>query len=106
MARFEVYSKIVEINGDEYSLKPLNGDLLAVVYRIVKGINPTGKAVKEEELLNNMSDIIIKDIHLVCMATLKQSYPDVTDADMAQFVTANLWKIFPVVMQLNTENEV
>lgn len=106
MTRFDVSYELVTIKGEDYKVIPLTGEFLPIIFRVMKTLNPDNKQeLTDEDVSNNMSEEVIKDIHFLCFKTLEQSYPAVKKDDLERFVTKNMFKFYPAVLKVNLRND-
>lgn len=104
MSMFEVYSKKTVIDGHEYKVLPLSGEFLPTLFELLKKLFPDGETagdLSDEDFMKKLSGDVVKDVHLLCKVTLKQTYPEVPDKDLDLFVTTNMWRLFPVMLEVN-----
>lgn len=102
MAKFDVASKYVTIDKEEYKLLPLDGNMLPKIYKIIGDFDPaTLKQSNPEEAIKRIKEDTAQAVYDVVFSTMKKSYPQEEDSKLADFVTVNLWTLFTPIMQLN-----
>lgn len=103
MTRFDIYTKTVEIAGNDYIIKPLPGKFYDKFLRVIKGFNvSTGT---DQELLDSLSPESFKEAHELCVETMKLSYPDDPVDKIDLWVTQNFNKIFEAVTEINLPDD-
>lgn len=106
MNMFEIYKKTVtvKVNGQDqtYELKPLSGRFLPKLYNIIQKLN--GKST-EEEILDNLDEQTVQNLHSIIYETLASSYPDMAKDgkkdDLDRFVSQNLPQFIGPIVQVN-----
>lgn len=83
------------IGEDTFYLKPLKYKYMPKFWKL---INSTSK-FKEGE--NTFNDEIIELLLELEYATIKESYPDIKEEKLQDFVRDNMFSIFPIMMELN-----
>lgn len=93
----------------EVILKPLPAKYLPKLFKISKifdnknindsNISDDEKNSKMLELLSE--DNVLEDIAEVVTVTIKKSYPEMEDSLVDDFVTINLFTLFPLVFEVN-----
>lgn len=99
MARFEVYSKTINIEGDDYKLYPLSGEYLGKFYEVIGKL----ESVSRDETVEIPKDIVTT-LHELLTITFKEAYPEdekMSSKAIEQFVTRHLWTLVPVLSELN-----
>lgn len=101
MTQFELYTKLVKINEDEYRIVPLTGRFLPKLYRIFAAMERGKKEHGEDNFLQALSEQTVADTHELCLETMKKSYPERSPEVLDQFVSQNLWQVFGAVAEVN-----
>jgi hypothetical protein len=95
---FEVYTREVEINGNKYLLKPLPGKYLSKLYHLATVFEA---ASKEDNFMAALDEKSTQYMFELCYESMKSSYPGTDAAVIESFVSQNLMKIIPVVVEVN-----
>jgi len=105
---FDVYKKQVEleVNGikETYTLVPLSGESMPKIFDLLKKLE-IKEGMEDSDMLEKLDGDAIKLLHSVVLDTLIQSYPDQDKTKLDQFATQNLFQLFPVVMELNINQD-
>jgi hypothetical protein len=99
MKQFEIYTHKFELEGETYYLKPVGGDHLELLFRILTHFGEGDISVKDIE------PAVMKDIHTLCLATFKKSYPQQKEEDLDAWLAQNLFKVFGDVIKVNMKQE-
>ncbi len=112
---FDAYAKEVEIETVaggivKFKMRPLSGRFLPKLFTIIGKIEKVGEAegdseVKKKEKFSETLDALGEDgilaLHELCLETLKKSYKDESEERLDEFVSQNLFQLFPALMEVN-----
>lgn len=98
---FEIYQREVEINGTKYTLKPLSGKYLPKLYSLVSVFDKVGK---DDAFASALDEKTVEIMFTVCFESFRSSYPNEPAEKLEAFVSQNLVKIFPAVVEVNLNN--
>lgn len=109
MTRFSVQEKVFTIKGEEYKVMPLGGEHLPIMFRILKNMNKgIKKGMSDEELSviseQNITEEVLRDMHTLCVVSLKKSYPKEDVGMLESFATQNMREIFSAVLEVNNKD--
>ena len=104
---FDIYTKEVELETKtgkiKYNLRPLSGRYLPKLFNLLKKLDIENK--DSNKFIENLSEDIVADIHLLVLETFKASYPNEKVEDLDVFVSQNLMQLFPSLIEVNFNNK-
>jgi hypothetical protein len=98
--------KLKRENGEEdtFTLQPLPYKYLPKIFQLFNKLKDLD-GVGEEET-NKFFEVFDKEtielLQELCFETMKRSYPEEKDNVLQDFVTSNLFEIFPVIIEVNS----
>jgi hypothetical protein len=105
--RRAIYTKEYEydnIDGTKSTIKllPLSMDYIPFLFSLSKKFK---EGMSEEETANAMDEETTKGIMNMTIATIKRSLPSANDDDINDFVIQHWLKMFPIIVQLNSNRQ-
>lgn len=97
-------------NIDKFLLKPLGASSLMEFMPIYQEFTKMrqGRNVEElsdkekEDMFTNLPIDLFKQLSLMCIKTVKASYPDLSDDVIEGFVAKNFGQLSPIVLKINS----
>ena len=102
---FEIYTKLVKINDEEYKIRPLSGRFLPKLYSVFAKIEAGRKEHGEDNFLQALDEQTINFAHELCLETMKKSYESQDPVKLDEFVSQNLWAVFGAVAEVNLNSK-
>ncbi len=101
---FEVFTKEVEIEGQVYKIRPLNGRFLGKLFAVFKDLKLDEKT-DEKSSFDNLGEGTIEKLHEIILETFSKSYPENNKDELEEWVSQNLFKLIEPVIQVNIPTE-
>lgn len=102
--RFSVFKKEIELESEgnkyKYEILPLQGRYLPKFFEVVKSIGNIEDS-GEDINLSNLDPKVIETLHELALATMAASYPDIKEDELNLWVTQNLFKLVPALIEVN-----
>jgi hypothetical protein len=90
------------IDGQEYSIKPLTITELPLLFKLGKYLSGVTDKENSDDLLKSLPPEGAQALVDIIMVSLKRSFPDETDEDLAEFGMKYMNLIFPLILKLNS----
>ena len=92
----------IEINGEEFILKPLTTEFIPDFFLAMKAFSGAKDGASIEETLRNIDDQGLKAIQRIVEATLRKSYPGESDESRNLFGMKYVMNLFPKIIEINS----
>jgi len=101
---FEIYENTIEIEGENYIIKPLSGKYIGLLFEVIKDLDVEDKE-DEKAILQKLSADVIAKLHEICFQTMKKSYPEQQDDKLSDWVSQNLFNLVKPIVKVNINNK-
>ena len=114
---FEIYKESIEIKTRDgvttnYTMSPLKGEYLPLLYQVLKEVEPIAKEVdgsEEDEdssaFFELMGSEVTTTLHKLIYESLINNYPSEDKEKINLFVSQNLLKFLPGLIKVNIPNQ-
>lgn len=105
MGKFEKHigkGEAIEINGEEFILKPLGTEFIPDFFKAMKAFSGAKEGATPEELLKNIDDNGLKSIQKIIDTTLEKSFPDEPEEERNQFGLKYMSLLIGKIFEINS----
>jgi len=105
MGKFEKHiakGEPIEIDGEEFVLKPLTTEFIPDFFRAMKAFSGAKEGASIEETLKNIDDAGLKAIQRIIEGTLTRSYPEESEENRKTFGMKYMMILFPKIIEINS----
>jgi len=98
---FDIKTTEVEIEGQQYKLRPLTGRFLPKFYSVLSKFQGVTEETESNEILSKLDEPTIEKLHELILETLKATYKDIDDVKLEEFVSQHLITFLPHILSIN-----